>query len=379
MAAIRNAPPYNPCYPLTSFRMPTAADPTRVTDTAHQLVEQLDALPRTLEARPSRSSAELSVGILLWPRFPMLSLGGLCDALRHAADRGDQSRQLRCLWTIVGTEGELIEASCGIVVKAQSTFPEVAQFDYLVVVGGLLPHLDQVDRRYWDYLKQAADAGIPLVGVCTGSFVLARAGLMEDHVACVHSFHLDDYRRMFPLLRVMTHADYLMDGARITCAGGISVVEMAARLISLHCGPDRASKVIHQMTVSRQGGSSFVERRAALGYLSVEDATVRHAVLLMEENLEAPLNIAVIAKMIGTSVRNLERAFMAEMNASPNEFYRRTRLRYARWMLVNTTRKITDIAYECGFADAAHFIRVFREAYGVTPGKLRTSRGAAAA
>jgi AraC-like DNA-binding protein len=48
-------------------------------------------------------------------------------------------------------------------------------------------------------------------------------------------------------------------------------------------------------------------------------------------------------------------------------------------MLVNTTRKITDIAYECGFADAAHFIRVFREAYGVTPGKLRTSRGAAAA
>src|SRR5206468_667002 len=148
-------------YPPMSLRMPTAADPARVTDTAPDLVEQLDALPRTLEARASRSGAELSVGILLWPRFPMLSLGGLCDALRHAADRGDQSRQLRCLWTIVGTEGELIEASCGIVVKAQSTFPEVAQFDYLVVIGGLLPHLDQVDRRYWDYLKHAADAGIP--------------------------------------------------------------------------------------------------------------------------------------------------------------------------------------------------------------------------
>jgi transcriptional regulator GlxA family with amidase domain len=358
--------------------MPTAADPTQLPSTDHQLVEQLDALPRTPQARPSRSGAELSVGILLWPRFPMLSLAGLCDALRHAADRGDQSRQLRCLWTVIGTQGESIEASCGIPVQAQSTFPELAQFDYLVVIGGLLPHLDQVDRRYWDYLKQAADAGIPLVGMCTGSFVLARAGLMDDHVACVHSFHLDDYRRMFPTLRVMTHADYLIDGARITCAGGISVVELAARLISLHCGPDRASKVIHQMTVSRQGGSSFVERRAALGYLSVDNATVRHAVLLMEENLEAPLNIAVIAKMIGTSVRHLERAFMTEMNTSPNEFYRRTRLRYARWMLVNTSRKITDIAYECGFADAAHFIRVFRESYGVTPGKLRSSRNTAA-
>lgn len=360
--------------------MPTASSARTNADAARtdqQLVEQLDASPRTLQTRASRSGAELSVGILLWPRFPMLSLAGLCDALRHAADRGDQSRQLRCLWTIVGAQRESIEASCGIPVQAQSTFPDVAQFDYLVVIGGLLPYLDHVDARYWDYLKQAVDAGVPLVGMCTGSFVLARAGLMDDRVACVHSFHVDDYRRMFPALRVVTHADYLIDGDRITCAGGISAVEMAARLISLHCGPDRASKVIHQMTVSRQGGSSFVERRAALGYLSVEDATVRHAVLLMEENLEAPLNIAVIAKMIGTSVRNLERAFMTEMDTSPNEFYRRMRLRYARWMLVNTSRKITDIAYECGFADSAHFIRVFRESYGVTPGKLRASRNLA--
>lgn len=356
--------------------MPAAEDRLRMTRSAQSLVERLDALPRTVQVRPSRSGAELSVGILLWPRFPMLSLGGLCDALRHAADRGDQSRQLRCVWTIIGVAGGSIEASCGIPVPVQSSFPDIAQFDYVVVIGGLLPHLDQVDRRYWDYLKQAAEAGIPLVGICTGSFVLARAGLMEDHVACVHSFHLEDYRRMFPTLRVSTHADYLIDGTRITCAGGISVVEMAARLISLHCGPDRASKVVHQMTVSRQGGSSFVERRAALGYLSVEDAAVRHAVLLMEENFEAPLNIVVIAKMIGTSVRNLERAFMTEMNTSPNEFYRRMRLRYARWMLVNTSRKITDIGYECGFADAAHFIRVFRGAYGVTPGKLRSPRGA---
>lgn len=361
-------PPVDPS-PAVSHPQPPAA---------RELIEQLDALPRARQARPGRSGAELSVGILLWPRFPMLSLGGLVDALRHAADRGDQSRQLRCLWSIVGVQGESVEASCGIPVQVQTAFPDVAQFDYLVVIGGLLPYLEHADRRYWDYLKQAARVGIPLVGMCTGSFVLAHAGLLEDRVACVHSFHLDDYRRMFPALRVITHADYLIDGDRITCAGGISVVELAARLISLHCGPDRASKVIHQMTVSRQGGSSFVERRAALGYLSVDDATVRHAVLLMEENLEAPLNIAVIAKMIGTSVRNLERAFMAEMNASPNEFYRRMRLRYARWMLVNTARRITDIAYECGFADSAHFIRVFREAYGVTPGKLRTSRGTAA-
>lgn len=351
---------------------------------AHALVDRLDALSSAPDAVPPRAGAELNVGIMLWPRFPLLSLGGLCDALRHAGDRGDQSRQLRCVWTTIGVAGTTVESSCGIAVPVQSGFADARAadarpFDYIVVIGGLLPFLDHVDKRYWDYLREAAQAGVPLVGICTGSFVLARAGLMDDHVACVHSFHFDDYRTMFPNLRVVTHADYLIDGERITCAGGISVIELAARLVNLHCGPDRASKVIHQMTVSRRAGSSLVERRRALGYLLVDDATVRHAALLMEENLEAPLNIAVIAKMVGTSVRQLERAFMAEMKVSPNEFYRGMRLRYARWLLLNTSGKVTDIAYECGFADSAHFIRVFREAYGVTPGKLRASHKGASA
>ncbi|NKJ49324.1 AraC family transcriptional regulator [Burkholderia sp. SG-MS1] len=358
--------------------MVSSDDPIAAVASAHELVHRLDALSTAPDASQPRAGAELNVGIVLWPRFPLLSLGGLCDALRHAGDRGDQSRQLRCVWTTIGAPNSTVESSCGIAVPAQSGFPDVRQFDYIVVIGGLLAHLDQVEKRYWDYLREAAQAGVPLVGICTGSFVLARAGLMEDHVACVHSFHFDDYRNMFPGLRVVTHADYFIDGERITCAGGISVIELAARLVNLHCGPDRASKVIHQMTVSRRAGSSLVERRRALGYLSVDDATVRHAALLMEENLEAPLNIAVIAKMVGTSVRQLERAFMTEMKVSPNEFYRGMRLRYARWMLLNTSSKVTDIAYDCGFADSAHFIRVFREAYGVTPGKLRASHQGAA-
>ena len=256
-------------------------------------------------------------------------------------------------------------------VHAMSGSPR--QYDYIVVIGGLLPSLEQVDPRYRGFLNDAQAEGVPLVGLCTGSFVLAKAGFMEDRVACVHSFHYDDYRAMFPGLRVVTNADYLIDGNRITCAGGVSVIELATRLITLHCGSDRASKVIHQMTVSRQGGTSFVERRKALGYLAVDNLLVRHAIVLMEENLEAPLTIAVIAKMTGASVRQIERVFAAEMGVSPKDFYRTMRLRYARWLLLNSEKRVTVIAYECGFADSAHFIRGFKEVYGVTPGKLRSS------
>jgi transcriptional regulator GlxA family with amidase domain len=345
---------------------------TRASD-ALGIVERLDRSSATPGAGKQRVGAELRIGFVLWPKFPLLSLAGFSDALRHAADLGDQSRPLRCAWKIIGLHDETVEASCGVAVPVQAAFPSPREFDYIVVIGGLLSNIEQVDRRYWDYLRECAAAGVPLVGVCTGSFVLAQAGLMKDRVACVHAFHEDDYKQRFPFQRFVTHTDYLIDGDRITCAGGVSVIELATRLISLHCGADRASKVIHQMTVSRQSGTSFVERRKALGYPSIDNPVIQHAIVLMEENLEAPLNVSVIATMVGTSVRQLERGFLNEMRVPPKEFYRQMRLRYARWLLLNTGKLVTAIAYESGFADAAHFIRGFRELYGVTPGKLRTS------
>lgn len=368
----------------TSPQQPATERPQARASSGKDIIDSLDRRPADkagMRAAPrSRSGShkqdngvELTIGFLLWPRFPLFSLAGFCDALRHAADVGDQSRPLRCSWKIVGLEQEQVAASCGIPVSVQAPLADPAQFDYLVVIGGLLSHMDQVDPRYWTYLQQAAAAGVPLIGMCTGSFILAQAGLLDDRVACVHAFHFDDYRRMFPALRVITNADYLIDGDRISCAGGVSVIELATQLIQLHCGPDRASKVIYQMTVSRHGGRPFVERRKALGYLTVDDVSIRHCVMLMEENLEAPLNMATLAELVGVSVRQLGRKFQDELGIAPQEFYRLMRLRYARWLLLTTDRAITAIAYECGFADASHFIRGFKQVYGVPPAKLRTA------
>ena len=340
-----------------------------------EIVERLDRDHPT-PTQP-RNGAELSVGIFLLPTFPLLSLAGLCDALRHAADLGDQSRPLRCAWTLLGAQAGEVRASCDAAVGVQGIDQHPEPFDYLVVIGGLLPHIDAIDHRLWGYLAAKDAQNVPLIGLCTGSFVLARGGYMKDRVACVHAYHYEDYKRMFPGLGVVTNTDYMMDGNRITCAGGVSVIELAARLISQHCGADRAAKVAHQMTVSRRSGASFIERRQALGYISVDNFQVQHAIVLMEENLEAPLTIEVIAKMTGTSVRQLERVFLASLGMSPKHFYRTMRLRYARWLLLNSERALTDIAYGCGFADLAHFIRSFRAVYGVTPGKVRVGgRGA---
>jgi transcriptional regulator GlxA family with amidase domain len=347
---------------------------------SRSLVDRLDAAsPGASPARRRASEFELRIGIVLWPKFPMLSLAGLCDGLRHAADVGDQSRKMRCSWVVLGIPGESIEASCGIRVPVDMPLSESVDYDYIAVIGGLLPQIGDADPRYPAFLRHVAALNVPLIGICTGSFVLARLGLLAGHAPCIHPFHVDDWQAMHPEQPFETHSHYSISPGRITCAGGISIVELAAELVRLHCGPDRAAKVVHQMTVKVSGAATHVARRHALGYDTSDHEKLRQAIVLMEKNISTPLEIAVIARLVDSSSRQLERVFLAETGLSPSEYYRNSRLKYARWLLTTSDLPIVTIAFESGFSDASHFIRHFQHLYGMAPGRLRKTLSAPSA
>lgn len=311
------------------------------------------------------------MGILLWPGFPLLSLAGLCDGLRHAADLGDQSRQVRCSWAVLGVQGQKVAASCGVRITPDLPLADPADYDYVAVIGGLLHQLGDVDPGYPAFLHRVAAQGVPIIGICTGSFVLARLKLLDGHVPCVHPYHLDDWRALHPETACVTNAHYAFGDKRITCPGGTSIIELTTELVRLHCGADRAAKVVHQMTVRPTQVADHVTRRHALGYDTTDHQTMRRAVVLMEKNIATPLEIAVIARLLQTSSRQLERIFLSETGASPSEYYRTARLKYARYLLTTTDLPVVTIAGETGFADASHFIRHFQQLYGMSPGRLR--------
>lgn len=337
---------------------------------------RLDQLDRDrLDEPPGRkrpaSSSELRVGILLWPGFPLLSLAGLCDGLRHAADIGDQSRQVRCSWAILGRPGDSVAASCNARVQTDRPLTAPPDFDYVAVIGGLLAQMNEVNPQFPAFLRSMAEAGTPLMGLCTGSFVLARLGLLNGHAPCIHPYHVDDWKAAYPDQPFETDCHYAMSHDRITCAGGISIVELMAELVRRHCGADRAAKVVHQMTVTSTGAGTHIGRRHALGFHSSDHEKLRKALVLMEKNIATPLEIAVLARLVNSSSRQLERVFLAETGCSPSEQYRRLRLKYARYLLTTTDLPILTIAVESGFSDSSHFIRHFQLMYGMPPGRLR--------
>src|SRR5688500_13261556 len=116
----------------------------------------------------------LRVGFLLMPQFTLLAFTSFVEALRIAADDWDNSRQIACRWTILSTDARPISASCGVEVLPSSGMREPDEFDYLIVVGGLLRGHKEIDKRYYRYVAQAHAQGRGVIGLCTGSFVLAR-------------------------------------------------------------------------------------------------------------------------------------------------------------------------------------------------------------
>ncbi len=319
----------------------------------------------------------LSVGVILAQNFTLSAASLFLDHLRLAADDGDLSRPIRCRWSIMASRAEPVRASCGVTVGRTSGLVDPKRFDYIAVVGGLLHGGRQVDDETIAYLKEAAAAGVPLIGICTGSFVLARAGLMTGRRCCVSWYHYQDFLEEFPHHQPVADRMFVVDGDRITCSGGGGAADLATYLIERHLGRAVAQKARHVLLLDRARQGNEAQPHPPLTEdltAGIADTRIRRALLLMEQHLADPMPIADMAERLKLSTRQLERLFQSVVGARPSIVYRILRLRYARWLLDHTDRTVTDIALDAGFSDCAHFSRQFKAMLGVNPSDARSEK-----
>lgn len=313
---------------------------------------------------------KLRIGFVLAPRFTLIAFAGFIDAIRLAADEGDRSRQRECHWAVLGDGGHPVVSSCGAAVTPWAPMADAADYDYIVVIGGLLHDGQQVFPGTYSFLQSAAERGVPLVGLCTGPFILARAGLLDGYEVCVSWFHKSEFEEEFPDLSVQSDRMFIIDRNRITCAGGTSVVHLAAHLIERHCGRAQALKSLRIMIeeqplpIGAWQPEEVITRQA-------RDGLVRDVMLRIEQNLGDTSPVSDFARALGVSARQIERRFMNDVGISPREYRARLRLARSKWMVEHTDRSMTDISLECGFTDSAHFSRSFREAFGMRPSDAR--------
>ncbi|TNC73691.1 GlxA family transcriptional regulator [Rubellimicrobium roseum] len=315
----------------------------------------------------------LRIGFILAPRFTLCAFANFVDVLRLAADEGDRSRPILCQWRVLSPGPDPVPSSCGVRVSPEEPLGDPKRFDYVVVVGGLVDEIERLHPDHTAFLRRAAEAGVPLVGVCTGTFILHRAGLMNGYKACVSWFHHEDFLHEFDGLVPVSDQIFVVDRDRLSCSGGASSAHLAAFLVDRHIGPAAARKSLAIMIIDEAMGAERPQPGLPLE-LTTPDPLVKRALLAMQQSMEAPLGVTDLATRLGVGRRRLERHFADALGVTPREADRRIRLAQARHLLARTDRSVARIAAETGFCDASHLIRTFREAEGTTPEAWRAAR-----
>ncbi len=324
----------------------------------------------------SGTGVELRVAFILQDRFTLAAFSGFIDALRLAADDAARSRQIRVTWEIYSSIGKIVSSSCGLSVVTQPGLPRPEQFDYLAVCGGNSYENEVQHPGLTHLIRQAHAAGVGLLGICTGSFAIARAGFVKGRQYCIHWNVIEAFKRQFPTAGISLDRIFVDEGDVITCAGSTAAIDLALYLITRHCGAERSRQVMRHMMLTSMRPATVPQ--AHFFHLPPDgtDARVRKALHFMEQRLDQPPNSAAIARYCGISMRQLERLFQQNLKQSLGKAFRTMRLNYGHYLLQGGSLSITEIAQITGFSDAAHFSREFRKAFGETPSGFRSSNAA---
>ncbi len=333
-----------------------------------------DMRTRLSGSEPPDIEPDVKIAFILSPDFTLLPFAGFIDAVRHASDEADNSRQVYCKWACLSATREPVRSSCGIEVLPWSTFGDPSEYDYVVVVGGLLSSFSQHHPDVFRYIIDAKESGANIVGLCTGSFVIAETGLMSGRRCGVHAHHRQELVERHPDVIPETNEMYVFDGQFITCPGGTAAIDLAVDILCSHCGKARGMKGLTAMVVDEHRGAHEIGRHPFQDLEDCGDRNIERAVRMMRQNLGTPMEIGTLARSIGVTPKQLSRAFVKHANKTPLSLWREMRLQHARWRLLNTSRSVTEIAYECGFADSSHFSRWFVQEFGEPPQKYRIAR-----
>ncbi|OJU51486.1 MAG: AraC family transcriptional regulator [Mesorhizobium sp. 61-13] len=307
---------------------------------------------------------------LLTRDFTLSPLSLFLDTLRLAGDDGDRSRRVAFDWQIVGERGLPIRSSCSVDILPTQALGRPEDYDHIVVVGGLLKVGDGLSTDKQDFLMHAAKLGLPITGLCTASFLLARHGLLDDYRACVSWFHINDFRASFPNVYAGADSLYTIDRDRATCAGGTGAADLASYFVTRYLGDRAARKAANILVLDR---IRSVRDPQPVGDLfpKATSRLIKRALLIMESNLQQKLSVTEIAGRMQVSRRQLERLFSVELGISPLAAYTSLRVNSAKTLLNASDLQVAEIGYRCGFVNPGHFSRVFRRHTGYSPSASR--------
>ncbi|MCP3687192.1 MAG: GlxA family transcriptional regulator [Gammaproteobacteria bacterium] len=302
-------------------------------------------------------------GFLLVPNYSMIAFSLAIEALRMA---NRASNKTLYSWSVYTIDGSPVHASNGLTVTPDNSIEHAGTMAICFICSGIDVTECWNKALQFALRKIASRKNIILGALCTGSYLLARAGLLDGYRCTIHWENIASMREEFPNTQFSDDLFHI-DRDRITCAGGQAALDMMLKVIGDAHGPEITAYISEQAMCERIRSTEDRQRVPLHLHLGANQPKLTEAVTLMEANLEEPIGLDELSSYVGISRRQLERLFQKHLSCVPTRYYLNLRLNRARLLLLQTSKSIVDIALACGFISAPHFSKCYRDMYGIPP------------
>jgi transcriptional regulator GlxA family with amidase domain len=286
------------------------------------------------------------------------------------ASRANEDRAYKL--ELVGGDGSPISTSSGLrLVPDRSLEAARGPIDTLVVAGGLGVRDAARDEHVVSWLALAARRSRRVTSVCTGAFLLARAGLLDGRRATTHWAACDALQRRYPTIDVRPDPIFVRDGNVYTSAGVTAGIDLALALVEEDLGRQAALDVARALVlfIRRPGGQA--QFSAGLAGQSASEPGIRELQDWIPDHLHDDLSVAALAERAFMSPRNFARVFARQVGVTPAAYVGSLRLERARMLLETTDLQLEELATRCGFGTVETLRRVFGRRLRVSPSDYR--------
>lgn len=311
--------------------------------------------------------------ILAFPKAQVLDIAGPVEVFNRVASlRNGQGYTVQLV-----SRGGTVRTTSGLRLEPGRRLRDIrvgdfSDIDTLVVAGGAGAIEACADVDLIKFVQQAAAKVRRVASVCTGSFILAHAGLLDGCRAATHWSHVEQFRARYPNVIVEQDAIYVRDHEIWTSAGVTAGIDLALAMVRADFGRDVALAIARDlvMFMIRPGGQSQFSSHLIAS--QTEGGRAAKAVAHILGNPRANLSIPALAALLAMSQRTFMRVFKAELGTTPAVFIERVRVDQARRMLeTDQVALAKSVAGACGFRDEETMRRAFVRHLSVTPSQYR--------
>lgn len=330
---------------------------------------------------PSTGAKAVEALILALPESAGSAIYGLIDVFASTGTLwlqlvGDDSDGRAIHAKVVSVSRDPFRCGNGIPVTPDATIADAPAADIIVIPELWLATNDDLKDRYGEvkvWLRQRQKAGSIIYSACSGSILLAAAGLLKGKAATSHWAYTDLFRRSFPDVRFIPEPNIVFcdDSGRIVTAGGATAWhDLAIHIISRHCSPGEALHIAKVYMLQWHGDgqlpfTSLVRRQAHA------DSVVRQAEEWLRAHFREPHAVVAVVAECGIPERSLKRRFTAATGSTVIGYMQNLRIEEAKRLLETGDMSFDDIAAAVGYENPAFFRKLFKRCAGLTPGHYR--------